>query len=340
MELITIIVPIYNVEQYLKQCIESLLQQSYKNIEIILVNDGSTDRSADICEIFRKKDNRIKVVNKSNEGLGYARNSGLKIANGKYVTFVDSDDYVDEDMIKVLYEAIIKNKSDTSLGGFKKINNDGKVLFIEEYKKEIFEGKDVYNKLFPKMLGSCPEKSDSIRMSVWNTMYSMDIIKENNIKFKSEREYISEDIIFDMEYYKYSNSVAIINESFYYYRTNNLSLTMKYKSDRFKLIKKLYKYIEEQLIKSNINSEVIYRAQRQFMINIRMCIKQENVKVSSKTIIEAIKNIKSICSDELVQDIIKKYPVHLLQLKPKIFIYLIKYKMSYLLYFLVHIKAF
>lgn len=337
MELITIIVPIYNVEQYLKQCIESLLQQSYKNIEIILVNDGSTDRSADICEIFRKKDNRIKVVNKSNEGLGYARNSGLKIANGKYVTFVDSDDYVDEDLIKELYSSIKENNVDTCIGGFKRVDDNGNILSISKYSNNIYRENNVFDNLLPRMLGSYGKKSDSIRMSVWNSMYSMEIIKENKIEFPSEREYISEDIIFDIEYYKFSKGVSIIDSCKYNYRLNINSLTMKYKENKFNMIKKLYLAIEENIIKNDIKSQAISRNQKQFFINIRSCIRQENVKISNNSFKNALKNIRVICNDDLVQNVIKQYPIELLNIKQKVFIYLLKYKMSLILYFLVNI---
>lgn len=102
-DLISIIVPVYNVESYLEQCIDSILAQSYKNLEIILVDDGSTDRSGDICDRYAEKDSRIHVVHKANGGLSSARNAGLKICHGDYLGFVDSDDYIDPDMYKVYW---------------------------------------------------------------------------------------------------------------------------------------------------------------------------------------------------------------------------------------------
>ena len=340
MELISVIVPIYNVQSYLKQCVESLINQTYKNIEIILVNDGSTDKSGEIAKQLKNIDDRIKLIDKKNEGLGYARNSGLNIAKGNYVIFIDSDDYVAREMIEDLYDELKKNNSDTCLGGFKQVDDSGKILFIEEYRSQVITGRDIYFNLLPKMLGSAPEKSDSIRMSVWNGIYSMDIIKKNNIKFPSEREYISEDIIFDMEYYKYCNSVTITNTSYYYYRLNYSSLTKRYKSNRFELSKILYKYIESELLKNNMGDDVIYRAKRQFFINVRLCIKQENIKISNKKFNKAIEDINYICEDKLLKKIIENYPVNILKLKPKIFIYLVKYKMSYLLYLLAYFKVF
>ena len=100
MDLITVIIPVYNVEKYLKECLESIINQTYKNLEIILIDDGSTDASGEICDEYSKRDNRIRVVHKANGGLSSARNLGLDIANGEYVTFIDSDDYIDLEFMK------------------------------------------------------------------------------------------------------------------------------------------------------------------------------------------------------------------------------------------------
>ena len=110
--LVSIIVPIYKVEAYLDRCVNSLVSQKLKDIEIILVDDESPDRSGAMCDEWAKKDDRIKVVHKKNGGLGYARNSGMEVATGQYVAFVDSDDYVDSSMYQMLYEECVKNNLD------------------------------------------------------------------------------------------------------------------------------------------------------------------------------------------------------------------------------------
>ena len=113
-EKISIIVPVYNVEKYLKKCIDSIVNQTYKNLEIILVDDGATDRSGEICDELAKLDNRIKVYHKKNGGLSDARNYGVERATGSYVGFVDSDDYIDAEMYEKLYEAITKEAADVA----------------------------------------------------------------------------------------------------------------------------------------------------------------------------------------------------------------------------------
>ena len=123
--LISVVVPVYNVEKYLKKCIESIIEQYYDNLEIILVDDGSTDDSGKICDAYCKQDNRIQVIHKKNGGLSDARNVAIDILTGEYVTFVDSDDYISQDYISYLYEIIRKYDADISMCNFKYINEDG-----------------------------------------------------------------------------------------------------------------------------------------------------------------------------------------------------------------------
>lgn len=335
MELVSIIVPVYNVEFYLSECIQSLINQTYTNIEIILVDDGSKDKSGQICDEFTKRDSRIKVIHKQNEGLGLARNSGLAKASGKYVTFIDSDDIADADLVKMLICGIEKNGADTCIGGFKRIAENGTVVFEEKYDDALFDEKAVYNNLFARMLGSAPNKHDAIRMSVWNVLYNMEYVIKYNLRFPSERKFISEDIIWDAEYYKYAKKVQIINSTAYSYRITPGSLTQKYKPNMFKMINVLYKDLESKV---GADIEKRNRLQRQYFVNIRSCIQQENKKNSNNPFVIRLKNIKLIINDELVSYILDDYPINKIQLKQKIFLMLIKYRMSFVLLFLADIK--
>ena len=110
-DLITILVPFYNVEKYITQCIESIINQTYKNLEIILIDDGSTDNSLKICKEFQKNDSRINVIKKKHEGVSSSRNIGIKIAHGEYIMFIDSDDFVSKNFVKELYSAVLKNNT-------------------------------------------------------------------------------------------------------------------------------------------------------------------------------------------------------------------------------------
>ena len=127
---ISIIVPVYNVEKYLSECLDSIINQSYKNIEIILINDGSTDSSLEICQKYQKNDKRIKLISQANKGLSISRNNGMKIATGKYIMFVDSDDIIHSRMIEVLYKEIKNNKCQMAVCKFK--------LFVDKFEEKKF----------------------------------------------------------------------------------------------------------------------------------------------------------------------------------------------------------
>lgn len=328
MELVSIIVPVYNVEQYLRECIQSLVNQTYSNIEIILVDDGSQDTSGKICDELKKEDWRIKVIHKENAGLGYARNSGLDIAQGEYVTFIDSDDVADDTLVESLMQGIHANKADTCIGGFKRITEDGKIAYEEKYEKRTYVGSEVYQGLFARMLGSDVDKHDAIRMSVWNVLYSMKIIKDNDIRFPSERVLISEDIIWDSQYYKYSSSAAIIESTAYKYRITPGSLTQKYKPNKFKMICKLYDILCEK-VESNPNMKM--RLQRQFFVNLRDCIHQEKQSVSKCKRKVYIHRVNEILNDDKVRQVVNEYPISKIQFKPRMFILLVKYKLSWII---------
>lgn len=332
-KMISIIVPVYNVEKYLNQCVDSLLAQTYKDFEIILVDDGSTDSSGVVCDNYEKNNPNIRVIHKENQGLGLARNTGLQHASGEYVTFIDSDDYANEHLLEDLYKGIIEEDVDVCIGGFKKITDSGNVLYEEKYDVQYFNQNKRTNDAFIRMLGSSPNKHDSIRMSVWNVLYKLSIIKANNILFPSERELISEDIIFDFYYYQYVRKCKLLNNSNYYYRTNPESLTMSYKKDRFAKTLILYNHLVKLMEEDNYPEEAFLRFKKLMFIYIKVCIKQENSKTSNLSFFQSISNIKRICSNHDLYQMIKSYPVNKLGLKQEIFVMCIKYKLTFILYF-------
>ena len=170
----SVIVPIYNVEKYLDQCIDSIVHQTYSNLEIILVDDGATDSCPQKCDLWKEKDNRISVIYKKNAGLGFARNSGLKIASGEYVMYVDSDDYLSSNMIERLIEVADNTKSDTVYCGLTRVYTDGtKVAIPAVYNNQTFERREIVDKVLLEMVGSRPEDQEdaNLFMSVWHALY-------------------------------------------------------------------------------------------------------------------------------------------------------------------------
>lgn len=332
--MVSIVVPVYNVEKYLRECIDSLLCQSYNNIEIILVDDGSKDASGDICDEYAQLDDRIIVVHKKNEGLGYARNTGIEVAKGEFVVFVDSDDYVDSDMIEQLLLPIVKEGADTCIGGFRRVDDQRNILYTETYIWQHFEEEDVYNSFFMRILGSSPSEHDSFRMSVWNAIYSLDIINNNNIRFPSERKLISEDLIFDSDYYKYAKKVSVIETASYNYRVAQGSLTNSYRENKIVMICDLYEEMEKRVLETFKDSDsAVMRLQKLFFVNLRGCIAQEKQSVSKKRFKNMVMAMRNICCNSTVRKVIKAYPANELHFKQKVFVLLIKYKMIFTLCF-------
>lgn len=338
--LISVVVPVYNVEKYLRQCLDSILHQTYKQLEVILVNDGSKDSSGKICEEYASKYENFRVVHKQNEGLGMARNTGLACIAGEYVTFVDADDYLCQDCIEKLYNVLVEYDADVCKGGFRRVLNSGKEVSRRQYKREIFEGDDVKNKFLPRMIGSSPSQRDSVEMGVCGALYKTKIIKENHLEFLSERKLISEDLVFNIDYMQYASSVYMVPDVGYNYRVTEGSLTQSYRMDRFKACKYFYCFVKERLINIGYDYDIILRLQRMFFVYIKICISQENRMLSGNNKKECMYNIEKICRDKLVQDIISEYPKKKLGLRQNIFLLLIKYNFKQLLFFLSEMKFF
>ena len=204
-DLISIIVPIYNVEKYLNKCVESIINQTYKNLEIILVDDGSPDNCPAICDEWAKKDNRIKVIHKENGGLSDARNAGLAVATGEYIAFIDSDDYIELDFYNKLYKVIKDTNCDISMCNLRMVYENNNV-FVDNY--DTFEITEYSTTEAMSAL-----IDDEIRQVVWNKLYKADIIK--NILFDIGKYH--EDEFWSYKAIGAADKIAAIDYTGYYY---------------------------------------------------------------------------------------------------------------------------
>ena len=227
-DLVSVVVPIYNVEKFLDKCINSIVNQTYKNLEIILVDDGSPDNCPEMCDNWAEKDSRIKVVHKVNAGLGMARNTGMENATGKYIFFFDSDDYVDETIVEKCVTRAVNDKSEVVMFGHIDAYDDGRL--VERHiptDKLTYNGDDVVNIVLPSLF------SYSLGFGVSACkMFDLNVLKKHNIVFMSEREVISEDAFFSLELYPKINSVSIVPDGLYYYYKRSGSLSTSFKEDR------------------------------------------------------------------------------------------------------------
>ena len=332
--LLSVIVPVYNVEKYLRQCLDSLLAQSATDFEVIMVDDGSSDKSGDICEEYASSYSNFRVIHKKNEGLGMARNTGLEHVNADYVMFLDSDDYLDSDCIETLYQFLQDNDVDLCKGGFKRVNDDGKIVDRISYDNQTFPESLAKSQFLPRLIGSSPTSHDSFEMSVCGSIYSMLPIRENDLRFPSEKEYISEDLVFNIDYMQHAKGACVVNSLGYNYRVNMQSLTTSYRKDRFDACKKFYLSMHEKLRRLNYGESTFLRLDRMFFIYLKMCISQEKSKISSSSKKDRLKNISSICRDSLVQNIISNYPIEKLGFKQALFLKLVSYNLNrFLLFF-------
>lgn len=339
--LVSIVLPIYNVEKYLDRCINSVVNQTYKSLEIILVDDGSPDGCPKICEDWVKRDKRIKVIHKANAGLGYARNTGIENASGEYICFFDSDDYIATNTIEKAYSAAKSKNSDMVLFGHYDVNSQGKIIksYIPKTEKECYMNFEVQEKLLPDLVSddSATGKSTNLWLSACFSMYSMRLILESNWRFASEREIISEDVYSLLRLYKNVKKVTIIPEAFYYYCENGMSLTHTYKVDRFNRIKQFYNACIKECDKLEYSDEVKKRFVGPFISNtiaaMKMVVKADMSDINKKAA------FRTICKDEQFHEIIKNMDIGKEKLTRRLLIYFLKHRLYSACELLVRLKA-
>lgn len=337
---ISIIVPIYNVESYLDRCIQSLLNQTLKEIEIILVDDGSPDNCPVMCDEYAKQDNRIKVIHKKNAGLGYARNSGLEIATGEYVAFVDSDDFVDSNMYQALYERAKRDNLDTCYCGFVRHYATGK----DENKMEVrsymcFTGRKEVDSFLLDMVGPEPSYHSDVKymMCVWKAIYSKVLIDKYNIRFCSERRFVSEDIIFHLDYLPKALNVGFIPDCFYYYCVNGTAtLSNTYSREKFERNKVFLAEVNRKL--SLLFPVTVFqnRFYRLCFLYLRTSIAKELKSNFSKKNLKKKMCVRDLIDDSFFRSMFEFYPYMDMPLKHCLLFLFMKYKCYNVIVFLFH----
>lgn len=339
--LVTVVVPIYNVEKHLKRCVDSILNQTYRNLEVILVDDGSPDNCPQICDEYAKRDNRVKVIHKANAGLGMARNTGIDNATGEYICFFDSDDYVDADTVKECCELAEKENADLVCFGHSEETANGKVIFnrIPTTSKDVFENEEVRGSLIPMTLSHNAATGEdwNLSLSAWCELYSMRVIKEHNWRFVSEREIISEDIYSVLEFYSYAKKVAFIKKPFYHYIANPCSLTQSYRSDRYDKLKLLAGKLEKLSGQMGMKDAL---EQRVFTIFLGLSIGAlKQIVVSPLNFWQKQREIKRIISDDYMQKALTESDYSGESLPKKALFLAMQNKMTLLCFFIIKLKC-
>lgn len=241
--LLSIIVPMYGVEKYIKKCLMSIINQKYKNIEVIVINDGTKDKSAIIAKSIAEIDQRVKVYDFENGGLSVARNRGLKIAQGKYIAFVDSDDKVSQDMYKEMVYYLETNKTDFVKCGVTEFNGNKSRVFSFNYNDSLVLKEDLFDKYFDGMLWTC----------VWNAVYKADLAK----KVLFPENVTHEDNYSSGMYLYFSKTVGVINKEYYWYRFNPQGISKNKLNKPLDKIIAINKLIND-LKKDNYSNKKLY----------------------------------------------------------------------------------
>ena len=338
---ISIVVPVFNVEKYLERCINSLINQTYGNIEIILVDDKSPDNCPALCDGWAEKDSRIRVIHKEkNEGLGFARNTGIENATGDYITFVDSDDYLAENAAEKALEAIQKTGADIAIYGYQTVNKNGEVVekCPPNPQKNLFEGEEIINTLLPDLLA--PDTENGINTGLWMSssggLVSYKIISDNGFRFVSERDIISEDIYSLTELYSHIRKAVVLPEAFYFYCENQASLSHTYREDRYERIKHCYNETIKLCRRLGYPKKIETRIAYNYISNTIGAFK--TILLSDKSKKEKINYIKEIVFDAHLQNVLAEYNISNESFNRRALLIAMKRKKWQIVYLLVSLK--
>ena len=300
---ISVIVPIYNAEAYLRECIDSVINQTLKEIEVILVNDGSTDQSLKICNEYVEKDSRVKVFSNANVGQGLERNFGIKKSNGKYISFIDSDDIYEPSYLENLYLVAENENAEMVSCGYSDIF-EGKVVKRHLLEDKTLESAYEIHQFMADLISYKDIDGYKGSIAIWDSLFRKDIIEKYNIQFFSERKVYSEDLLFKLDYMEHCNKIVLCSESLYLYRITNTSFTNNISVqivDRITFLHELImNHFQDVLNDFDLKQRITNRTFFTLRFNIKKSIQSKNSKefyryiYENKKINQILKDYKSI----------------------------------------------
>jgi|SRR6218665_360734 len=332
--LISIVVPVYNVEKYLSQCIQSVINQTYNNLEIILVNDGSTDSSLSICKEYAQKDSRIIVIDQINQGLSGARNSGIAIAKGKYISFLDSDDWLELDTFEKTVHLAEQKRLDLvfwqCIKEFEHKSIPYKGIFDCD---TFFEGESLYT-LHRRIAGPLgiemkkPQLIDSY-VSAWGKLFSLAVIKENNLQFVDTKIIGSEDILFSFQYFGLIKNAFYLNEHLMHYRKDNpTSITKTHGSTLFPRFSNLFNHMKQEIVSRNYGIDFTNALNNRIGISMMNIGLSEVSKKNSSPFYKKIRTISSHLNSKLYREAYTTFDFSPLRLEWYVYFYFCKIRFA------------
>ena len=307
---VSVIVPVYNAEKTLRRCLDSLLAQRFSDLELLVVDDGSTDSSAAICKEYASADPRVRLCRKENGGVSSARNLGLKEARGEFIAFCDSDDYVDTDMYETMYNTAVENHADVVFTGIQTVDQNGIISPMNDYPTlQIIKEKNRIHHFAMDMIASEPSDPTErhVAMSAKIALYRKALIDRYNLQFVSERIIISEDLIWNLDILCHATCIVTLPQTFYYYYKNLSSLSKQIRTDRFAFFKALRKELCQRTKFYGMPQETKLRIDRMFIGYCRFYI--GNIYNSSLLPQNKKKIISEICKDKIWSELWHTYPI-------------------------------
>lgn len=308
METISVILPIYNVEKYLAHCLDSLLAQTYTNLEIILVNDGSKDGSLEVCQSYAEKDSRFIVIDKVNEGVAIARNIGIEAATGEYIAFIDPDDWVEPEMYASMLAQIKKYESPICLCNFYKDTKRRSQPKYFEFESEILQEDEIIEELINNMIGM-PDllpKYVYVMGSVWRGLFDRAFINENKLRFVPKLT-IMEDLVFMVQALLKCSRVAIDQGVWYHYVQHATSALHSYNGQLWEDQLVVYELLEQSLKEANLeSSEMRNRLDIRYIGMILTALKNETYTKKDGDLKDTLSNIKEIFMDETLRCVLER----------------------------------
>lgn len=341
--IVSVIIPVYNVEKYLDDCLASVCTQTMKEIEIILVDDGSTDSSAEICKKWADKDLRMRFISQPNQGVSVARNTGIKASRGEWIAFIDSDDWIDPDYLEKLYGCAVKNNADISICGFYFNYPDSEVKRGHYENDMLFKGRDevsqIQIQILAKNMSRIKNNSGDRIGAPWCKLFKASFIHDNRLEFVPGLRR-SQDVVFNLYALEKAQFVAYTNIPLYHYRIIEESVCNKFSAKILTNVKAylgemqrfLQKYhSDDSVFKDALNTKIctsVYKCLFQYFFNEQY---PSSYKQMKKELLEYLSDLVFKCGIEQV-----KYKN--LDMAEKVFVFCLKHRWISALYALVSLR--
>ncbi|MGL4345381.1 MAG: glycosyltransferase family 2 protein [Cellulosilyticaceae bacterium] len=299
MDTISIIIPAYNVVQYIERCLESILRQTYKALEIIIVNDGSTDATAVICEAYAKKDERIRLIHQKNQGVAVARNTGIALATGSFIGFVDPDDWVEPQMYEALYTCLKQSPYPVCMCSYYKDSKKGSTPQLFPFNKKSLSRYEVIEEVISPMIGidDLLPKYTYIMGCVWRCLYRKDFLDQYDLRFQKGIT-IMEDLVFNVGVLLRAEGICIEEGIWYHYVQNKSSVLHSYNEKMWQDQMRVHDLLEQMLREAGLGEYMRNRLDMRYISMTFSAIYNEINRSSKKSMSEKLKNVVDICSEE------------------------------------------